>query len=258
MKPLVHRILGTSTAILLLAVMAVLLVANAAHRRQLTCGDIAVEFGDTSRFVTEEDVRGWIAAEYGNVIGERLDSVGLDRMENILNAQSAVLRSEAYITPDGVLHVKVIQRDPVLKFVKGETSFFVDSRGYMFPTVEGCGEDVPVVSGAIPVTYAAGYKGKAPDPKEEKWLAKMTEMMTWIEKSRVWGAGVGRVYVDGNGDVTVEPREGGEKFIFGTPEDFEDKFSRISRYYSDIKTRPDGASYKTVNLKYDGQIVCRK
>ena len=258
MKARTQRIIGIAAAALTLMVMAALLVANSSHRRQLTCEGLEVTVSDTTRFVTEEDVRGWLEAEYGSFIGERLDSVGLDRMEGILNAQSAVLKSEAYITPDGILHIKIDQRAPVLKFVKGETSFLVDSRGYMFPMVEGCGENLPVVSGAIPVTYAAGYKGKAIDPREEQWLAGMTDMMGWIARSKVWSDGVAKVYVDDSGDVTIVPREGKEKFIFGTPDDFADKFARISKYYTEIKTRPDGASYKTVNLKYKGQIVCRK
>ena len=53
------------------------------------------------------------------------------------------------------------------------------------------------------------------------------------------------------------PRRGKERFIFGPPVDFEAKFDRISRYYTSILPL-NGVGYTTVNVKYNGQIVCRK
>jgi hypothetical protein len=64
--------------------------------------------------------------------------------------------------------------------------------------------------------------------------------------------------VNEDGDLVMVPRTGGEKFIFGKPDKAEDKFSRISKYYTAIVPSKGEGFYTTVNVKYDGQIVCRK
>ena len=48
-----------------------------------------------------------------------------------------------------------------------------------------------------------------------------------------------------------------EKFIFGFPEKWEEKFKRIEKYYKYIASREEGKKYSTVNVRYKGQIICR-
>ena len=54
------------------------------------------------------------------------------------------------------------------------------------------------------------------------------------------------------------PRQGKERFIFGLPSGFESKFDRMGRYYTTILPEKGAGYYSTVNVKYNGQIVCRK
>jgi len=65
-----------------------------------------------------------------------------------------------------------------------------------------------------------------------------------------------RITVSDEGDIVLFPTSGNESFIFGQPENIEDKFSRIHKYYSHIKAAK-GDIYGTVNVKYKGQIICR-
>ena len=65
-------------------------------------------------------------------------------------------------------------------------------------------------------------------------------------------------HVNPKGDLTLVPREGDEKFIIGKPEGFGAKFGRIARYYEYIKPAMDSTCYSTVNVKYEGQIICKK
>ena len=54
------------------------------------------------------------------------------------------------------------------------------------------------------------------------------------------------------------PRTGKEKFIFGSPHDWQDKFARMERYYRYIAPAKEEGWYSTVNVKYPGQIICRQ
>lgn len=258
MKPLVRRILLAVTVLLLLIGTALLLYGSRAHRRMVTCKGLKVEYADEHRFVNDADVKTWLEQEYGSYVGQRLDSVDLARIEKVLDEQSAILKSEAYTTEDGMLNVRISQREPVLRFQKGETGFYVDDRGFIFPLQDKFTARVPIVDGAIPVRFEPGYKGKARTEKERQWISDVMEMMAWIRKSKVWREAIVQVSVAGNGDLVLIPREGNERFLFGAPVDVPDKFGRIARYYEYIKPAPDKGPYKTVNVKFDRQIICRQ
>ena len=60
-----------------------------------------------------------------------------------------------------ILHVRITQRAPVLRFQDGERGFYVDAEGFIFPLHKTYTAPVPVVEGAIPVDVPAGYKGEA-------------------------------------------------------------------------------------------------
>ena len=258
MKPVVRKILLILLCVALLAGLCVLLGKSRSHRLLVTCEGLKVEFADAHRFVSEDDIKAWLERDYGSYIGQRLDSVGLDRIERILDEQSAILKSEAYTTEDGLLHVRLTQREPVLRFQQGKEGFYVDDRGFIFPLQERFTAPVPVVDGAIPVRCAPGYKGPAQTEKERRWIADMIGMMDWIRKSKIWKEAFVQVSVAQGGNLVLTPREGGERFLFGPPEEIADKFDRIGKYYEYIRPARGEGYYKTVNVRYDRQIICRQ
>ncbi len=258
MKAVVRKIFLIAFCAALVAGLCVLLARSKAHRQQFTCEGLKVEFADAHRFVGEDDIKAWLERDYGSYIGQRLDSVGLDRIEKILDEQSAILKSEAYTTEDGLLHVRLTQREPVLRFQKGKEGFYVDDRGFIFPLQERFTAPVPVVEGAIPVRCAPGYKGPAQTEKERQWIGDMIAMMDWIRRSKTWKEAIVQVNVSDGGNLVLTPREGGERFLFGLPENVADKFDRIGKYYEYIRPARGETYYKTVNVKYDRQIICRQ
>lgn len=258
MKPILGRIILISSLVLTAAGLALLVIAKDRHRASLTCEGLKVEYADDNRFVSEEDVKAYIDKYYGSYIGQRLDSVDLCKIEKILDDQSAVLKSEAFITPDGNLNIRLSQRAPVLRFQKGDLGFYVDERGYIFPLQENYSADVPVVDGDIPIDYTAGYKGKAQTEREDRWISGVLGMMSWLSKSKTWKDSIVQVAVSSKGDLILVPRTGKEKIVFGCPDEVADKFSRIEKYYEYIRPSVEEGYYSTVNVKYDGQIICRK
>ena len=258
MKPVVRNIILALVCAALATGLCVLLAASKAHRQQMTCKGLKVEYADAHRFINDADIKAWLERDYGSYIGQRLDSVGLDRIEHILDEQSAILKSEAWTTEDGLLNVRITQREPVLRFQKGDEGFYVDDRGYLFPLQKQFDAPVPVVDGAIPVKYTAGYKGKALTEEEQRWIAKVVDMMGWIRKNKVWKDAIVQVSVREGGDFVLTPREGRERFIFGQPEEVADKFDRIGKYYEYILPARGKGYYKTVNVKFDRQIICRQ
>ncbi len=255
MKRPLKTILRTAGIALLLAAFVLLGLLSRRARRERTCEGVQVEFSDDFNFVTEDDIKGYIDRYAGNYLGRRLDSLDLNGIENMLDQQSAVLKSEVYSGGDGMMHVVVSQREPVLRFQSPESGFYIDDRGFIFPLQDNYTSLVPVIDGNIPIHVSPNYKGEARTEKEAAWIRGVQEMVEYMQGNAIWAENIVQIHVDENSDILMIPREGEETFIFGSPDDIPAKFSKMEKYYQYIQ--PGEKKYTIVNVKYKGQIICK-
>lgn len=247
-----------ATAALFCAGALVLRRHDSAEKELITCRDMEIRIEGEHQFVTETDVKSYILNGYGQVVGKKIDSIRLYRIEEVLDSKSAVLKSEAWVTRDGIMHVSIEQRIPVARFDRQGGGFYVDDRGGIFPLHSTYTAPVPVIKGHIPVSTSPGYRGMAPKPEERIWIGNILDLLGFMERDREWRGKFPTMSVGANGDIVLQPAEGREKFIFGPPDNFEAKFSRITEYYSRIAPSKEEGYYSSVNVKYNNQIVCRK
>ena len=162
------------------------------------------------------------------------------------------------MTRDGLLNIVVTQRRPLVRFQRQDGGFYADKDGFIFPLQGNYTAYVPVIDGNIPVKSGSSYKGKARDRKEQEWIDSMIALVDYMSSSGVWAENIVQITVQDNGDLVMVPRKGKEKFLFGKPDNIQDKFSRMEKYYTGIVPAKGEGFYSTVNVKYNGQIICRK
>ncbi len=258
MKKFVKYAVALAATALLAFLMILIWKGNSRDHSLRTCEGLSVEFGEEHNFVTRDDIKAYLDEEYGAYIGQRVDSVDLHKVEAILDRRSAVLKSEAWITPDNIMHVKISQREPVVRFQTATDGFYADEKGFLFPLQENFTSLVPIVDGNVPIKEKNGFKGQPDKPEERLWLSQVIEMVNYMEKSGIWADNISQITVDGKGDLVLIPREGSEKFIFGSPDQAQDKFRRIEEYYRSIAPLKEKGYYTSVNVKYARQVICRR
>ena len=252
----VRYIITIVTVVLVFGTAAVAVIAGRNSRKPLVCKSLDVVIVDSleNDFVNKADVKRFLDKEYGGYIGTVLDSIDLCRIETIIDGRSAVMKSQAFVTKDGTLHIKVTQRKPIVRFQKTDGGFYADAEGYVFPLQSSYASYVLIIDGDIPINMKSGHKGEIENPEEKIWFDKVMKLVNFIEDSP-WKERIVQIHVGNGGELTLIPREGEEKFIIGQPMNIEDKFARIEKYYTAIA--PLERNYKTINLIFDGQIVCR-
>lgn len=260
MKGLVRNIVLITCGCMLAACIVLAVTAGANARKVMVCSGVEIVIADSLKnsFVTKADVKRFLDNEYGRYIGTPIDSIDLQRVEDIIDGRSAVKKSEAYVTKDGLLHISVTQRRPVVRFQKSGGGFYADAEGFIFPLQKSYASHVQVIDGSIPLAANSRDKGQIEDPEEMKWFRDVMDLVNTLEKDRTWKDKIVQMSVRPDGNLILVPREGREKFIFGRPEDIEDKLDKMKKYYTHIIPQKGKDFYREVDLRFEGQLVCRK
>lgn len=246
-------------ACLLAGIASLSVWAGKQSRKAIKCTGLHVLIKDSleNDFVSAEDIRRYLDREYGAYVGQPIDSINLTEIERIIDGRTAVRKSEAYVSKDGLLKVYVTQRKPVVRFQKGDSGFYADSEGYIFPLQSTYASHVQIIDGDIPLDMKSGHKGKIENAGQKKWFESVMKIVNYIENSRIWKDRIVQIHVTKGGELILVPREGRERFIFGQPTDIAARFSKMEKYYTSIAPNKEKGHYRTIDLKYKGQIVCR-
>jgi cell division protein FtsQ len=102
---------------------------------------------------------------------------------------------------------------------------------------------VPVVSGRLTRTFAT---------------EQIFDFVSFIEKSDFWNAQIEQIYVADNKNIELIPRVGSGVILFGNLSNFATKLNKLQKLYSNAFNEIGWNRYKTIDLRYENQIVCTK
>ena len=212
----------------------------AGYNRSLSergCNTLEVTFEGGEPFLEAQEVMDLLEARYGTFIGLRIQDISLNRIEAILDESGPVKKSEAWMSGDGTLHVSIEQRQPVLRFSDGHSGYYIDADGTVFPLHPTHTASVPVVAGQ--------------GPDDGAWRKKVLHTYAFLQEM---DCQVDSLCCNTGGELTLIGAQG-EQILLGQPGRIEEQYPLLQCYYNRIV--PQKGAYKTINLKYRQQIICR-
>lgn len=225
---------------------AVGLAGSRANRDNQRCCDIDILVVDSAinMFTTSEDIERTIDVEFGGYRNRLVDSVNLHKLEKVIKKHKYIDKCCAYFTSDGMLHLSVSQCTPVIKLENDSTKWYLDGNGECFPIARDWSTDLISVKGH-------------PRVKDRIWTARVAAMAGWINSDSRWKGRVTTAYSASNGEISLGLKGRNERFLIGQPVKIREKFNRMNRYLESIASDSTGKEYRSVNVKYYGQIVCK-
>lgn len=212
--------------------------------RLLCCGvEVTVPDSSSNRFTGAAEVKALLDKEFGKLQGIPVKDINADRIEKTLTSEDCILKCRAFLTSDGILHVRATQRTPVVKLRRGDDLWYADRSGRCISVSDDWCAGLPEIGGL-------------PEPENRQWACAAANMAAWISESGKWADSVDKIHCDRYGELTVELKGRREQFIFGRLEDIERKFRKIGLYLTDIATADK--TYGSVNVEYSGQIICKR
>lgn len=337
------------------------------HRAEHVVTSVDIEICDSTangHLVSSRMVREWLLHSDINTIGVPCEEVNLAGIERIIAKNGFVSRVDTYVSYDGVLHIEVSQRRPMLRLRLDGYDTYVTESGFVFRSPSASALYVPVVTGGYKPPFPSNYEGEAynctdrliresqeriakiereknplyriedslkerrkeirkeyrisvkrkrsendeeyeervrrlragrdkqlrrtsgelryndkrieavtarvdAEFRRQKKLEKRYEdflklinFVGWLESESFWGAEIVQIVAEttpsGALELELVPRSGRFTILFGRIEQVEEKFDKLLHFYKDGLNKMGWDCYSTINVKYDGQVVCSK
>ena len=235
-----------------IAGIILLTASSVAHQKSEIASGLEVRIMDLDNghhMLTAEDISQELEDVIGTVDGRYIEDLDVLLIEELLYTNPFVLSAEVYVSAKEILHVDVHQRQPLLRvYDKSGHSYYLDKDCQRVPVSAHYTARVPVVNGHIPA-----FQEELPEV-----VSNAYQLVRKVAEDRFLSALVEQVYVDKNAEMMVIPKLGTNRIVFGNVEMLDDKLERLKVFYEKGIPATGWDKYQEINLKYAGQVVCRK
>ena len=186
------------------------------------------------------------------IVGIELDQLSSKLLEQKIEKNPFVKNTEVYRDIRGLLSVRVQQSIPIARILspKGD-DHYIDEQGYIIPTNEQYTARVPLVEFDFDITWEKNLK-------ESSYGEKFFKLLSFVDQDQLWRVQIAYFSVDDKGSITMYPQVSKQLITFGQPVEVEEKFNKLKIFYKKILPLKGWGTYKSVNLKFENQIICDK
>ena len=251
--------------VLTISVLAAYLVVSTGFadikQQSLKCKELRITVCDSliNNFTQPADIKADIkrilTSEGIKTVDEQMCRINTCEMAQLLNKQSILKNTAVYTSIDGILHIDVYQRRPIMRLQRSNSTLYIDESGYIFPLPNAQTVEMPVITGAIPTKISNIFRGEIPE--NETFLQQAYRLALYLDGDDFWLAQVARLEVVNENNVRVIPIEGKHLIDIGSLENFQYKFKKLEAFYAKV-CQADDSTYQRVDLRYGNQIVCTK
>ncbi|MDO5570910.1 MAG: cell division protein FtsQ [Bacteroidales bacterium] len=210
-----------------------------------TCSEVLISIGDSidAPFLKIKDVKYMLSKNGVSPVGKPFSKVNTYKIQQTLEENRIIRRAVCYKTPGNILRIDIEQRNPILRVMGINGDFYIDDRGEYMPTSSNFTAHVPVASGYI----------TKDDIKKDIY-----KFALFLDSNDFWRAQIDQIYVDSKGEVELIPKVGNNTIYLGDFTNFETKLDNLMIFYKKGLSKRGWNVYKTINLKYDNQVICTK
>lgn len=227
--------------IFLLGLMAFLFSFSKNRNDGRKLSKIDIEFLDeNSPFITYNSVNKLLIQNQPNVTGIGKETLVLKKMEQRLRENPMVRDAQVYVSIDGTLGAKIEQRNPIGR-VSASPDYYLDADGKRMPLSNVYSARVPIITGVSKNNFS-----------------ELAPLLLKINEDEFMKLSVVGLNQNTNGDIDLELRKMDFKVLFGKPVNIDKKFQNFKAFYKKTKQDSTLYGYKTVNLKFESQVIATK
>lgn len=242
------------TWLVCLAGVVVLMSFISVKKQEVKCTNVKILIPGADNFIEREEIDAILMQGQGKLIGRTLEDINIHQIEKSLKDNPYIAFAKVYTDMDGVIHIEVKQRQPVLRILNaGGQDYYIDRNGLKMPMSPNFTANVLVATGNI----LEGFGGKV-DTLITPLATDLYKTALFMKNDTLWDAQIEQIHVADNFDIELIPRVGNQRIILGSADSLATKMNNLLAFYKQAMPLVGWNVYKTINLKYVNQIVCEK
>lgn len=235
------------------------------NERTLEKPEIIVEKIGEDPFLTDRELLKKLKLEGLFFDGMRRDELNLEAIELYVSGISQVKTVKVYSEIGNHWQIKIKLKRPVVRvFNKYGESFYLDEEGGIMSTTPSHTARSIVASGEIfdridgeSVTDIINNDSLISIRK----LDDIYRISNYVCYDPLFRSLIGQIYLEKSGDFILVPLVGDQKIVFGkanSESEVKAKFEKLRTFYHEGMPYVGWETYSEINLKYEGQIVCKR
>ena len=227
--------------IMLLAGLSALFAFSEQRHAKRKVNNISVRFvGEENLYITEASINKLLKQKWREPSGIAEENIVLSTVENHLDQNPMIAKSEVYLTVNGTLGVEVTQRIPLVR-IMSSAPYYLDTEGEPMPLSGNYSARVPLVNHVA-----------------QKDLDNVYLMAKTIDRDSFLKKHITDIQKNDAGDFEWHIRTFDFVIILGTAEHLDRKIKNFKAFYQKAKKDNMLDVYETINLTYTNQVVCIK
>jgi cell division protein FtsQ len=151
------------------------------------------------------------------------------------------------------VHIVIEQREPLLRVLDNNGgNYYLDATGKKMPPSKNFAAHVIVATGNVS-PYTPEFREKRRSTLKD--LFNLTQALLADEFLADF---IQQIHVNNAGDFILIPLVGDQKIVFGPARKIEEKLNNLRIFYLQGMPYEGWRKYETINLKYSGQVVCKR
>ena len=190
--------------------------------------------------ISKDSVDKMLTLVFKDSMSRRKSEINLKRLELRLAQNNLIKKTEAFLTLDDTLHIKVFPRIPVAR-VQGETEFYLDFEGSVIPLSPTYDAEVPIIT-------------TTPDIDRYQALSLLSIA---IAKDNFLASHI--VDIKDFGDqVYMKIANHDYRLKIKSVDNMQTKFKKYKAFYAAAIDQGIIDDYSEVALDYSDQIICKR
>ncbi len=235
---------------MLAAYLVIALTVTANEADTTLCRSIEIKVddsdGEAQHFVTPTELARELDSLPFKAPGTALSGINTQTIRKRLLDLDKIEDAQVVRYTDGSIRIKATPIIPVARIFDNGESYYINRAGKRVSANARYHKDVPIIEGHF-------------DPSDTVFTpASILPLLNYITGDSVWNSYISMIKVKSPTDIILIPVIREHVINLGAPVDFNDKFSRLKKFYSEVLHIQGWEKYDTLSLKWKGQLVASK
>ncbi|GHU95593.1 cell division protein FtsQ [Bacteroidia bacterium] len=195
--------------------------------------------------------------------GTPVKQLPIAAMETLLQKHTLIKTANVYAGIDGVLHIDIVQRRPILRVYTPKYNFYVDEQGFVMHIDHATPSYVPIVNGNISLPFSVDFEGNmlqflSDEKSTDSTMILLLSFCKYIDAQPFWKNQIEQIYFTNNHNIELIPRVGAHIIRLGTLDNYAYKLAKLWTLYKKGFRIKNWNNYKSIDLSYSNQVVCKR